>query len=203
MGKKINYSARNFADSRQELINFVKQYYPDLFNDFNDASVGMMLLELNAAVADMLSFNTDRMYQETQIDYAQERKSILSLARTFGLKIPGKRASIALVDFEVVVPINSHGDGPDFDYGPLVKLGTQVRGGGQMFETIDDIDFDSPFTTGGIPNRLIIPLYNNNKMITSYRLVKREIVVNGQTKILKRVIKSNDIKPFFEIILPG
>ena len=44
----ISYNARNFADVRSELINFVKQYYPDIFGDFNDASVGMMLLELNA-----------------------------------------------------------------------------------------------------------------------------------------------------------
>jgi hypothetical protein len=42
----------------------VRQYYPDIFNDFNDASVGMMLLELNAAVGDMLSLNTDRMFQQ-------------------------------------------------------------------------------------------------------------------------------------------
>jgi len=76
--RKINYFARNFVDVRTELFNFVKQYYPDLFSDFNDASVGTMLLELNAAVGDMLSFHTDRMFQETQIDYAQERKSLKS-----------------------------------------------------------------------------------------------------------------------------
>ena len=72
MAKKINYFARNFVDVRTELFNFIKQYYPDLFSDFNDASVGTMLLELNAATADMLSYHTDRMFQETQIDYAQE-----------------------------------------------------------------------------------------------------------------------------------
>ena len=60
MAKKINYTSRNFSDIRGELIEFVRQYYPDIFNDFNDASVGMMLIELNAAVGDMLSFNTDR-----------------------------------------------------------------------------------------------------------------------------------------------
>lgn len=88
--KGINYTSRNFADIRTDLVNMVRQYYPDIFNDFNDASVGMMILELNAAVGDMLSFNTDRMFQETQIDYAKERKSVLSMARTFGLKIPVK-----------------------------------------------------------------------------------------------------------------
>ncbi len=95
----INYTSRNFAEIRTDLVNMVKQYYPDIFGDFNDASVGMMLLELNAAVGDMLSTNTDRMFQETQIDYAKERKSILSMARTFGLKIPGKRPSVTIVDF--------------------------------------------------------------------------------------------------------
>jgi hypothetical protein len=62
----INYTSRNFVDIRTDLVNMVKQYYPDIFGDFNDASVGMMI-ELNAAVGDMLSVNTDRMFQETQI----------------------------------------------------------------------------------------------------------------------------------------
>lgn len=202
MARKINYYARNYADVREELINFVQQYYPDIFNDFNDASVGMMMLELNAAVGDMLSFHTDRMFQETQIDYAQERKSLLSLARTFGLKIPGKRPSIALVDFEVTVPVSSTGDAPDLEYAPIVKRGTQVKGGGQTFETIQDIDFSSPFNSSGIPNWMILPQYNTNRNIVNYKIVKREIVVNGESKIFKLVINPEDIKPFFEIILP-
>ena len=138
MAKKINYFNRNFADVRGELINFVRQYYPNIFSDFNDASVGMMLIELNAAVSDMLSFHTDRTFQETQIDYAQERASILAMARTFGLKIPGKRPSISIVDFSVNVPVN--GDTFDISYCPIIRVGAQVSGAGKSFETVDDID---------------------------------------------------------------
>lgn len=196
----INYISRNFADIRSELVNMVKQYYPDIFNDFNDASVGMMLLELNAAVGDMLSFNTDRMFQETQIDYAEQRSSVLSLARTFGLKIPGKRPSITIVDFSVTVPPN--GDTFDISYAPLIIAGSQVSGGGKIFETTDDIDFTSPFTVGGIPNRLIIPNFDSNGNLTNYTLTKREIVLNGSSKIFKRVITPSDVKPFLEIVLP-
>jgi hypothetical protein len=105
MAQNVKYTSRNFADIRTDLVNMVRKYYPDIFNDFNDASVGMMLLELNAAVGDMLSFNTDRMFQETQIDYAKERNSILSMARTFGLKMPWKRPSITIADFSVTVPV--------------------------------------------------------------------------------------------------
>ena len=200
MAKKINYYSRNFADVRQELIGFVKQYYPDIFNDFNDASVGMMLLELNAAVGDMLSFQTDRMFQETQIDFAQERSSILSMARTFGLKVPGKRPSMTVADFSVTVPVN--GDTFDISYAPIIRRGAQISGAGKVFESLDEIDFSSPFTTGGIPNRLVIPNTDNNGNIINYTLTKREIVVNGITKVFKKVITDSDVRPFLEVILP-
>jgi hypothetical protein len=178
----------------------VRQYYPDIFNDFNDASVGMMLLELNAAVGDMLSFNTDRMFQETQIDYAQERSSILSMARTFGLKVPGKRPSVTIVDFSVNVPVN--GDTFDATYAPFIQAGAQALGAGKVFETIYDIDFSSPFSIGGIPNRLITPNFNGNGTLVTYTLTKREMVINGFTKTYKQVITPNDVRPFFEVVLP-
>jgi len=200
MSRKINYYSRNFADVRQELIGFVKQYYPEIFNDYNDASVGMMLLELNAAVGDMLSFQTDRMFQETQIDFAQERSSILSMARTFGLKVPGKRASMTIADFSVIVPVN--GASFDVSYLPIIRRGAQISGSGKVFETLDEIDFSSPFATGGIPNRIIIPNKDNNDSTVSYTITKREIVVNGITKIFKKIITENDVKPFYEVVLP-
>ena len=200
MAKGINYNARNFVEVRTELINFVRQYYPELYTDFNDASIGQMLLELNAAVADMLSFNTDRMFQETQLDYAQERSSILSIGRTLGLKIPGVRPSVSLVDFRVTVP--PQGDSFDSSYCPILQYGSQVQGGGQVFEVSEDINFKSPLSVGGIPNRLVIPNKNSNNQLISYDIVKREIVVNGQTKILKQNIRPVDVSPFMEIIIP-
>ena len=196
----VNYTSRNFADIRTDLVNYVKQYYPDIFADFNDASVGMMLLELNAAVGDMISYNTDRMFAETQIDYAQERKSLLSMARTFGLKIPGKRASATIVDLSVTLPV--FGDTFDVSYAPIIKAGSQVSGAGKVFELNNDVDFSSPFTVSGIPNRLIIPNFNANGTLVNYTITKREMVVNGFSKILKRVITTSDSRPFLEVILP-
>ena len=200
MAKGINYNARNFVEVRTELINFVRQYYPELYSDFNDASIGQMLLELNAAVADMLSFNTDRMFQETQLDYAQERSSVLAMGRTLGLKIPGVRPSVSLVDFRVTVP--PKGDTFDSSYCPIVQYGSQVQGGGQTFEVGEDINFKSPLSVGGIPNRLVIPNKNSNNVLVSYDLIKREVVVNGQTKILKQNIRTVDVNPFMEIVIP-
>jgi hypothetical protein len=196
----INYASRNYADIRAGLVDMVKQYYPEVLSDFNDASVGMMLLELNAAVGDMLSYNTDRMFQETQIDYAKERKSVLSMARTFGLKIPGKRPSVTIVDFSVTLPVL--GDTFDVSYAPLLRAGSQVSGGGKIFETTNDIDFSNPFNVNGIPNRIILPNFNSNGVLSNYTITKREIVTNGYTRTYKKVININDVRPFFEIVLP-
>ncbi len=201
MIKKIDYNARNFTDVRTQLIEFIQKYYPETFSDFNDASVGMMLLELNAAVGDMLSFHTDRMFNETQINYAQERSSVLELARTFGLNIPGKRPSITIVDWTVSnVPVN--GDTFDISYLPKILKGSQATGAGKVFELVEDSDFSSPFTTGGIPNRLIIPNIDGSGIIQNYSITKREIMLNGITKTYKKVLTRGDYTPFLEVVLP-
>jgi hypothetical protein len=198
--KKISYTTRDFQQIRTELINFTRTYYPDLIDNFNDASVFSALLDLNAAVSDNLQFNIDRSIQETILQYAQQRSSIFNIARTYGLKIPGQRPSVALVDFSITVP--AFGDKEDLRYCGILRRGAQVNGGGQLFETVYDIDFASPVGGDGFPNRLKIPNFDSNNRLLNYTITKRETVVNGVTKVFKRVVTPNDVKPFFELFLP-
>ena len=102
--KKISYTVRDFEGVRTELINFTRTYYPDLIDNFNDASLFSVMLDLNAAVADNLHYHIDRSIQETVLQYAQQRSSVYNIARTYGLKIPGQRPSVSLVDFSITVP---------------------------------------------------------------------------------------------------
>jgi len=198
--KKISYTTRDFQSIRTELINFTKTYYPDLIDNFNDASIFSALLDLNAAVSDNLQFNIDRSIQETVLQYAQQRSSIFNIARTYGLKVPGQRPSVALVDFSIIVP--AYGDAEDLRYCGVLRRGAQVNGSGQVFETVADIDFAAPLSADGVPNRLKIPNFDSNNKLLNYTIVKRETVVNGTTKVFKRVITPNDVKPFFELFLP-
>jgi hypothetical protein len=198
--KKISYTTRDFQSIRTELVNFTKTYYPDLVENFNDASVFSVLLDLNAAVTDNLQFNIDRSIQETVLQYAQQQSSIFNIARTYGLKIPGQRPSVALVDFSITVP--AFGDREDLRYCGILRRGSQVNGAGQVFETVYDIDFTSPTNAEGYPNRLKIPNFDSNNVLINYTIVKRETVVNGTTKVFKKVITANDVKPFYELFLP-
>lgn len=200
MSKKISYAKRDFAALRQELVNLTKQYYPDVIINTNDASIFSVLLDLNAAVADNLHYHIDRVWQETMLDFAQQRQSLFHIAKTYGLKIPGNRPSVALCDFSITVPVR--GDKEDERYLGILKSGAQVSGGGQIFETIEDIDFSNPFNSKGEPNRLKIPNFDANSRLVSYNIVKREAVVNGVTRIYRRVINANDQKPFLKLFLP-
>jgi hypothetical protein len=198
--KKISYTTRDFAGIRTELINFTRTYYPDLVQNFNDAGVFSVLLDLNAAVTDNLQFQIDRSIQETVLQYAQQKSSVYNIARTYGLKIPGSRPSVALVDFSITVP--AFGDKEDLRYCGILRRGSQVNGAGQPFETVYDIDFASPTNAEGSPNRLKVPNFDSNNNIINYTITKREVIVNGITKVFKRVITPNDVKPFFELFLP-
>ena len=42
--KDVKYLGRDFAQFRQNLINFAKNYFPDTYQDFNDTSPGMMFM---------------------------------------------------------------------------------------------------------------------------------------------------------------
>jgi hypothetical protein len=200
MAKKISYATRDFAGLRQELVNLTKEYYPDLVKNTNDASIFSVLLDLNAAVADNLHFHIDRVWQETMLDFAQQRQSLFHIAKTYGIRLPGVRPSVALCDFSINVPVR--GDKEDERYLGILKSGAQVSGGGQIFETIDDIDFSIPFNKKGEPNRLKIPNFDSNNKLLSYTITKREQVVNGITKIYRRVINQTDQKPFLKLFLP-
>ena len=199
MAERLNYSVGNFEDVRRELFNFVKQYYPDLKNT-TDATVASLLIDLNAGVTDLLMHHSNRMAQELVIDYAQERSSVMSMARTFGLKIPHLRPSASICDFSIIVPVR--GDSPDSSYYPVLRNGAQVSGAGKIFELLNNCDFSQPFTEGGIPNRIIIPNFNSDSTVKNYTITKREMVVNGITNIYNRIITINDVKPFFTVILP-
>ena len=73
--KEDRYLNKDFNSFKQQLIEFTKVYYPDTFNDFSEASPGMMFIEMAAYVGDILAFYTDTQLQETFLLLAQEKEN--------------------------------------------------------------------------------------------------------------------------------
>lgn len=203
MEKKINYLARDFQSIKSELIKFSNQYYPELADNYNDSSVGSWLIDLMSAIGDDLSYHTDRMYQETNINSANMRSTVFNIARTNGLKVPGPKASMAEVRISCTLPIDSTNiSSPDWRYAPIVARGGVVSAGNYNFEIQEDVDFGEQFNKDGFSNRTIVPSRNNNGIITGYTVSKTAIVMNGTSKVYKKVLGESDIQPFMEVVLP-
>lgn len=208
--KKISYLNRNFDDYKNSLVEFTKKYYPNVAESLNDASVGSWLIDMVAAVSDNLSYHIDRVYNETNIETAQERGSIYALARSNGFKIPGPKGAMTEVKFSCHLPVyvikdnndNSTTNTPNWRFAPVIKKGTKLSSGSHIFEVMEDIDFKEQFDNNGISNRQIIPKKNSNGIINIYEVTKTVTVIAGESKIYKQVMNANSIKPFMEILIP-
>lgn len=201
---KISYSTRNYAEFRDEFMKLTRRYYPNVVKDFSDASIGQWFIELLASTADDLSYHIDRTFNETDLNSAQEPSSLMQLARSNGLKVPGKKAAICEAELSCNLPLNSdNGDLrlADEAYAPVIKAGSLFSTGMVTFELMEDVDFKEQFDENGISNRKIVPVRDSNGNIISYNYSKRVVVVAGQSKIFKKVINSSDIKPFMEVTL--
>lgn len=200
MEKGISYLNRTFDDYKNALKDFSRKYYPDMATEYGDASVGSWLIDINADVADNLSYHIDRVYQETNIDSAQEASSVMNIARNNGVKVPGPKGAMAEVRFTCQVPVN--GDTYAKEYLPIIKRGTMVNSSSQIFEVMYDINFSEQYDEFMRSDRTIEPVLDANGNITRYNISKLAVVTAGETRVFKKAIKSNDIRPFMEIIIP-
>lgn len=197
MGKQINKQAKTFEEYREGLLNIAENYYPHIFNELDDASVASFFVDINASIGENLINHLDKVYQETQLDYAQQRKSLLSIARSCGIKIPGKNASLVSVAFTCELPVS--GEGPDWDYAPLIPRGTIVTNGDASFYINEDVDFAQQYNLNGVSDRTEIKY---NSQTQRYSVTKVAIAYNGANKTYTTKVTSSMYKPFMSIYLP-
>ena len=206
---RISYLNRTYDDYKNSILDITQKYYPDIFNEYNDASIGNWLMDIQADIADNLSYNIDRVYQETNVDSANTKDALLNIARTNGLKITGPKCAIVEIELSCQIPMNNgnsiNGGNnlaiADENYCPVVRRGTLVSDGANTFELIEDVDFNSQFDTNGLSNRQIIPNRDGNGNIINYVYKKLTIARAGQTRIYKKVITNDNIEPFMSVII--
>ena len=59
---QVNYLSRDFNSIRKDLDQYLRLFYPNEWQDFNIASPGMALVDLNAYVADLLSQSAQSIF---------------------------------------------------------------------------------------------------------------------------------------------
>jgi len=79
--KEANFQSFDFETIRKSMIEYLRTYYPEDFNDFTESSEYVALIDLIAFLGQSLAFRTDLNARENFIDTAERRDSILKLAK--------------------------------------------------------------------------------------------------------------------------
>lgn len=79
--KEADFTSYDFETLRKTMIDYLRLYYPEEFNDFTESSEFIALIDLLAFLGQSLAFRTDLNARENFIDTAERRDSILKLAR--------------------------------------------------------------------------------------------------------------------------
>ncbi len=196
----INYTSRDFATIKRDLVTYAKRYYPDNFQDFSEASFGSLMLDTVAYVGDILSFYVDYSVNESFLDSAIEYNNVTRLAKQLGYKYTGIPASSGEVTLYIVVPAVSTGTGPDLNYAPILKRGAKFQSqGGTTFTLNENVDFSDQNneavvaqvnSTTGVPQKYAIKTYGQ---IISGDLAVEFIDVGDYERFPKFALSANNV----------
>jgi len=176
--KSVNYLNKDFSDFKVNLIEFAKQYFPNTYNDFNEASPGMMFIEMAAYVGDVLSYYIDSQFRESLLAYAEEKRNVYNIAQSFGYKPKTTSPAEVVLDvFQTVPVLNGK---PDYRYALTVDAGTQINANsnGTTFRTLDDCNFKF---SSSYDTRDVTIFETDSGEPTKYLLKKKIKARSGQT----------------------
>lgn len=202
--KDIKYINKDFNSFKQALIEYARNYFPEVYNDFTEATPGNMFIEMASYVGDVLSFYVDKQTQENFLLFAQDKKNLISMAYTLGYR--PKVVSTAVVDLSVFqqlpATISSGVASPDYSYCMIVDKEAKIKSftnSDTVFITEDLVDFS--FSSSASPTEVSVYQINNTTNQPEYYLLKKKI------KALAGTIKSQDFTfgqavKFDSIVLP-
>jgi hypothetical protein len=178
-----NYLAKDYNSLRSDLLKYAKTFFADKIQDFSEASVGGLLLDMAAAVGDNMSFYLDHQFRETLWSDAVEISNIEKMIRNNGVKIVGSSPSTVNLSFYIEVPaINESGKrAPDRSSLPIIQKATEVSSrDGVPFTTTEDIDFSETDRFGNLVATIIVGDVDEDGQPITFILSRDVFAVSGK-----------------------
>ena len=199
--KEVNYLGRDFTDIRENLIEFAKTYFPNQYNDFNEASPGMMFVEMAAYVGDTLNYYLDNQFRETLLQFSEERKNVLAIAQSYGYKPRLATPAMVELTFTLDVPATTDDDGeyvPDLNFaGKIESNSTVLANNGTEFTILDDVDFK---VSSSLDTMNVVALQPaTGDVPTNFRLTKKGMAQSGKRD--EETFTFTNAKEFDKIVL--
>tara|TARA_R110000824_G_scaffold218064_2_gene404530 strand:+ start:4773 stop:6566 length:1794 start_codon:yes stop_codon:yes gene_type:complete len=191
----INYTSRDFNSIKESLVDYAKRYYPEVYQDFNEASFGSLMMDMVSYVGDVMSFYIDYQANESFLTTAFEKKNVINLSRQLGYKYQPIATSSGVITLYALVPANDLGLGPDSSYYPIIREGsTFTSESGGNFILTEDIRFDNP------ANEIVAGRINETTGVPSFYAVRAKgKIISGN--IEEKIASVGDYQRFRKIVL--
>jgi hypothetical protein len=100
--QQADFKSYDFETLRRTMVAYLRENYPDDFNDFVESSEYVALIDLIAYIAQALSFRVDLNARENFLETAERRNSVLRLARLINYNAKRNKPATGLLKIDSI-----------------------------------------------------------------------------------------------------
>ena len=100
--KNADFKSYDFENLRRVIIEYIRENYPEDFNDYIESSEYLALIDAIAFLGQSLSFRIDLASRENFIELAERKESVLKLARMLSYTPKRNIPSKGLLKFDTI-----------------------------------------------------------------------------------------------------
>lgn len=113
--RNADFQAYDYESLRKAMIDYLRLYYPEDFNDFIESDEYIALLDLIAFLGQSLAFRADLNTRENFIDSAERRDSVLRLAKLISYKAKRNSSASGLLKVDSISTTETISDSDGVD----------------------------------------------------------------------------------------
>ena len=100
--RNADFKSYDFDNLRRTMINYLRENYPEDFNDYTESSEYLALIDLIAYLGQNIAFRIDLNARENYLELAERRESVLRLARLISYNPKRNQAANGLLKLQSV-----------------------------------------------------------------------------------------------------
>lgn len=100
--RNADFQSYDFQTLRKSMIDYLRLYYPENYNDYIESSEYIALIDLIAFLGQSLAFRTDLNARENFIDTAERRDSVLKLAKLVSYVPKRNQTATGFIKFDSI-----------------------------------------------------------------------------------------------------
>ena len=134
----IDYSVADFSEYKEALENYLKAVYPDDFNNFIESDLGIMIVDLFAYFASVMSLKADSIANEMFLPTVKSKGNLRKLLQLIGVSMRGpvsaKSSAVLTLGEDFILDDASHT--VTIDFSDRVHSVANSRDSGALYYTL-------------------------------------------------------------------